>query len=98
MSAGETVTVVATLGRIQCAPGFGDTDLYVTIVGKQPFSKIAQSENQHFCMVRTPSMETSFMLVQHPNMNKVLRATNTPSGIGGTKVMVEACNGIFGPP
>ena len=77
MSAGETITVVTPiLGRIQCAPGFAATTLYVTIVGEQPFAKTAQSENQHFCMVRTPSMGTSFMLVEYPHMNKVLKATN----------------------
>ena len=90
MSAGETITVVTPiLGRIQCAPGFAATTLYVTIVGEQPFAKTAQSENQHFCTVRTPSIGTSFMLVEYPHMNKVLKATNTSSGIGGTKVIVE---------
>ena len=40
MSAGETITVVTPiLGRIQCAPGFAATTLYVTIVGEQPFAK-----------------------------------------------------------
>ena len=91
MSAGETITVVTPiLGRIQCAPGFATTTLYVTIVGQQPFAKRPQSENQHFCMVRTQSMGSSFMLVEYPNMGRVLKATNTSSGIGGTKVIVEA--------
>ena len=30
------------------------------------------------------------MLVEYPNMGRVLKATNTSSGIGGTKVIVEA--------
>ena len=41
-------------------------------------------------MVRTPSMGASFMLVEYPHMSKILKATNTPSSIGETKVIVEA--------
>lgn len=90
MSAGETVTVVTPiLGRIQCAPGFATTTIYVTIVDDQPISKTAQPDNQHFCMVKTPSMGTSFMLVEYPHLNRILRATSIRTGTGGTKVVVE---------
>lgn len=91
MSTGETITVVTPiLGRIQCAPGYASSTIYVTIDGEQPYAKTAQSVNQHFCMVRTSSMGKSFMLVEYPTMGKVLKATTTPSQIGGTKVIVEA--------
>ena len=82
--------VTPILGRIQCAPDYATTTIYVTIVGEQPLAKTAQSENQHFCMVRTPSMGASFLLVEYPHMSKVLKATYTPSDIGGKKVIVEA--------
>ena len=90
MSAGETVTVVTPiLGRIQCAPGYATSTIYVTIVDDQPFSKPGQQDNQSFCMVRTPSMGKSFLLVNYPDLNKVMMCTRIASSIGGTKVFIE---------
>ena len=98
MSAGETVTVVTPiLGRIQCSPGHGTSTLYVTIVDDQPFAKPGQAVDQHFCMVRTPSLsskENSFLLVNYPNLNKIMRCTTifagSPSHSGNTrKVLIE---------
>ena len=91
MSAGETVTVVTpALGRIQCAPGYATQSLYVTIVDGEdhPRAKTALPANQHFCMVRTSSMGQSFMLVEYPHLNKVLKANTS-----NTAVTVEAVGG-----
>ena len=86
----ETVTVVQPiLGRIQCAPGYAISNIYVTIIDDQPFSKPAQQDNQSFCMVQTPSMGKSFLLVNYPDLNKVMMCTRIASSIGGTKVLIE---------
>ena len=56
----------------------------------QPRAKTAQSVNQSFCMVQTPSMGKSFMLVEYPYLRKVLKATSDLIDItGGTKLVVE---------
>ena len=80
----------ARLGRIQCAPGYTNKTIYVTIVDgqDQPCAKTAQSTNQHFCMVQMSSMEKSFMLVEYPNLRKVLKATDLSLDNGGTKLVV----------
>lgn len=79
-------------GRMQCAPGYATKPLYVTIIPDedQPRAKTAQSVNQSFCMVQTPSMGKSFMLVEYPYLTKVLKATTDLIDItGGTKLVVE---------
>ena len=92
MSAGETVTVITPpLGRIQCAPGYTTSEVYVTIVNNvdQPYSKPPQPENQSFCMVRTPSMGNYCLLVDYPNLRNVMMCTRIKSPIGGTKLLIE---------
>ena len=74
MSTGKTISIFVS-GHIQCAPGYTNKTIYMTIVDgqDQPCAKAAQPVNQHFCMVQMPSMEKSFMLVEYPNLRKVLK-------------------------
>ena len=97
MSAGETVTVVTPiLGRIKCAPGYAKSDLYVTIAPsvedpsiEQPYAKKAQPDDQHFCMVRTPSMGNSFLLVKYPTLDKVMVCLSCHSSVSPEAFMVS---------
>lgn len=96
MSTGDKISIFV-LGRIQCITDTGtlppEIKIYVTDVdGKdQPYANTAMNHGQHFCMVRTPSMGRSFMLVEYPEMKKILKATDLPIGDSntGTKLLVE---------
>ena len=58
---------------------------------EQPFAKKAQPDDQHFCMVRTPSMGSSFLLVKYPTLDKVMMCTRICSSVSPVayKVLIE---------
>ena len=80
--ASENVSKLTVVGRMECAQGSTEKTLYVTIANdSRPDSQTirllgAQSTEQHWCLVRTPSMGEKFIICSYPTTNKVLQATN----------------------
>jgi len=79
--ASENVSKLTVVGRVECARGSTEEALYVTIANDQrPDSQTirllgAQSTEQHWCLVRTPSMGEQFIICSYPTTNMVLQAT-----------------------
>ena len=78
------------IGYIECSRDNATPSLYVTIndntTVKPPYKTVrllpkqSSTVNQTWClaMVKTTSMQDCFIICNHPNMNKVLVATNDP--------------------
>ena len=80
----ENVSKLTVVGRIECAQGSTSQPLYITIANdtqtdSQTIRLIrAQSTEQHWCLVRTPSMGEKFIICSYPTTDRVLQATEVP--------------------